>query len=573
MAYSVVQTTYKKLLPAQYFEVYVNSLELSEFEAKAAINRAPAGILYSDLEYDKAEIVSACFTDKGIPCFVISDELISEVETVNVKKATFSSIIQYEDLYGNLIDIQVSELRALSIVFEQAASNKSTFDKEFILFLVLTDNRILKINSKRFNYSYLEGRLSTNITDNFVTALNDLNSLVDPSVFKSSAFVYALNGNFAEVETFENTKVLNSYLRWLSLDRSSGHFETETDTDKEVLSAAVIEEQVSSGQIESEEVLNEIEEEEVFFEEEQDYSEDEDLQSFPFELIEIDELGKRIKAAHKALSSGKNSSELINSMNSKGVPEDQAEVIVEILSELMSLESEGNLSHSAAREIFEDYAILPNIQKKFLSCFNIKVSNIKKSSKKDSFPHKKNALICMLISVVFFFFVSPAVKMSGGSVSTAYILSAILALSVTIGLVYCYSALKKIILEKKKGLLAVLVTLFIQLGIGALLFGGIYNMGFYKETVKVKMIANLCLEYRQKFGFFPRSLHSLSEYNPGIKKLLSHTGEDSSVDYEIYRFNGNTSSVFIGGTSPVRKWNTFYRVAIQFDGKLRLYED
>ena len=296
---------------------------------------------------------------------------------------------------------------------------------------------------------------------------------------------------------------------------------------------------------------------------------------FPFEAINNQQLSRRVKAVYKALSSGKEAKEVIDSMVNKEVNEKQAKAIVEALGECIKLKSEKLLNMESGAEKLSELSIPKDKHIVFLSNFGYSASSLIGQKFKSDLANdeiakpRKHAFICLGITLVIIITITPMLTKNFSLVG-AIANVIVVCLSSFAGV---YFAWKSVANRKKDSVGPFLVSVFllvVHTGFSLMWIDSFVNLKYYAEHSKVKHIAKLSLEYIEKNKSYPKPLTKLTEGNPNYKKLLSSSNDSNldDVDYIIYDFTGYPEDIFIEAKYPVRYWFKDYRFCINFGGKM-----
>jgi len=337
LTYSVLLKDHKELSVQNDTQVFCDILGFNDYDARAHISRNSQGIIASGIEQARAEALKNALKAQGYSPIVVPDNLINSLDLKPVRIANFSESIFLEDIYGNGVHYSFDDISAIAVSMNKETERNTPFEREYILDIILVNGKVLRLNSKKFNYQYLEDRKSHSVMENFNSLLTDIEEKTPSSTLKENGYSFALAQQFEKIAAPENTRAWNQYILWLS--HSHLLFSDEKEPLKEIEPPQLQEKEIPEIQVQETEAIIPQDKELDKKEEETDLEQAPEIQTLetsetslpPLQETSSKELNKQIRAVNKALDNNREPEEIAAKMEAKGVPLTDAEAITQTL--------------------------------------------------------------------------------------------------------------------------------------------------------------------------------------------------------------------------------------------------
>ena len=333
MSFSVLLKTAKELSVSRDAQVFCDVLGLSDYEARAHISRNPQGIIATGIDEAAAHSLKASLDERAYTSLVVPDTMINTLDLKMVKIASITETVYLEDFYGNGVHLPFEDISAVAVCMNRETEKNTALEREFFLDVVFSDGTVLRFNSKKFNYGYLEDRKSHSVIQNFISLLNDLEERIPENIIKDLGYSQALAQQFDQIKAPENSRLWNQYLLWLShnniikLDQSEIVSYEKAQPVQDVIVTDI-----------EEDLPEEQEDQEDLPEEPEDQEEEEQISPGlppeskpPLQEVTSKTLNKQIRAVCKALESGRGPEDIAAKMIDKGVPPEDAQALTQVL--------------------------------------------------------------------------------------------------------------------------------------------------------------------------------------------------------------------------------------------------
>ncbi len=329
MGVSILLKNAQELSVQDHAQLFCDALNLNDYDARAHISRNPQGIIACGIEADAAALLKNSLDEQGFPAIITPDEMINSLDLKSVKIASISDTVYLEDLFGNGVHLSFSDLSAVAVSMNIGTAKNTPLEREFLLDLIFSDGTVLRFNSKKFNYGYLEERKSHSVLQNFILLLNDIEERVSDTLIKDEGYSLALAQQFEKISAPKNERLWNQYVLWLSHSHilsTDGLEVSQYEKAEEVQPINVTEIRESEDHMEE---ATEVEIQEI---NELKEAEPVELDKTPvLQEISHKELNKQIRAVCKALENGRFPEDIASKMIEKGIAPKNAEVITQVL--------------------------------------------------------------------------------------------------------------------------------------------------------------------------------------------------------------------------------------------------